>query len=89
MVCLEIVDLLPEENCPEIFAQEFDYVEVIGKTRTVARESFCKTLSNSIPERLKAKECRFPDLLVIRLLAIVRGELFRQPLRHRYQFYQE
>lgn len=48
MVCLEIVDLLPEENCPEIFAQEFDYVEVIGKTRTVAGESTRRMIQDPI-----------------------------------------
>ena len=38
MVCFEIVDLLSEYNSPEIFAEEFDYVEVVGEAWTVAGE---------------------------------------------------
>lgn len=39
MVCLKIVNLLSKENCPHVFAEKFYYVEIVGETGTVTRES--------------------------------------------------
>jgi hypothetical protein len=39
VICLEIVDLLLEEQCPEVFAEEFDDIEGCCGAWSVARES--------------------------------------------------
>jgi hypothetical protein len=39
MIGFEVVNLLLEEDGPEVFAEEFDDVEVIDEARTVAGES--------------------------------------------------
>jgi hypothetical protein len=39
MVSLEIIDLSLEENRPQVFAEEFDHVEVVDKAGMVPRES--------------------------------------------------
>lgn len=36
MVCLEIVNLFSEDNGPDVFADEFDRVEIVDETRTVS-----------------------------------------------------
>ncbi len=39
MVRLQVVNLLPENQRPEVFAQELDGVESVGEAWPVARES--------------------------------------------------
>ena len=39
MIGLEIVDLLLEEDGPEVLAEEFDHVEIVEKAGPVAGES--------------------------------------------------
>jgi len=39
MIRLEVVDLLPENDRPEVLAKEFDHVEGVGKAGPVAGES--------------------------------------------------
>ncbi len=39
MVCLEVIYLLSKNEHPEVFAEEFDYVECVCKAWPVARES--------------------------------------------------
>lgn len=38
MICLKIVNLFPKQNRPKIFANKFDHVQIIGKTRSISRE---------------------------------------------------
>lgn len=45
MIRLEIVNLLLEDNGPEIFAEEFYDVQIIGKARSVSREAEISTIS--------------------------------------------
>lgn len=39
VICFEVVDLFSEKDCPHVFAQKFDHVEVIGETGAVTGES--------------------------------------------------
>ncbi len=39
MVCFEVINLLSEEDGPEVFAEEFDDVQVVDEAGTVAGES--------------------------------------------------
>lgn len=38
MVRLEVIDLLPEYQCPQVLAQELDHVERVREPRPVFRE---------------------------------------------------
>lgn len=38
MIRLEVVNLLLEEDGPQVLAEEFDHVEVVGEAGTVTRE---------------------------------------------------
>lgn len=38
MVGLQVIDLLPEQNRPQVLAEEFDNVEIVGESRAVSRE---------------------------------------------------
>lgn len=44
MICLEVIDLLLEEDGPQIFAEEFDHVQIVKEARAVARESGQKSV---------------------------------------------
>jgi hypothetical protein len=39
VIRLEIIDLFLEDDGPEIFAKEFYYVKVVGKSRSVSRKT--------------------------------------------------
>ena len=39
MICLEIIDLLLENDGPKIFAEELDYVQVVGEAGPISREA--------------------------------------------------
>lgn len=39
VIRLEVIDLFLEDDGPEIFAEEFYYVKVIGKSRSVSRKT--------------------------------------------------
>ena len=48
MISLQIVDLLPKEQRPHIFAEEFDYIKRIHETRPVVRESMERKVAPSV-----------------------------------------
>jgi hypothetical protein len=52
VIRLEIIDLLLENNRPEIFAKEFDNVEIVGKARSVSREARQSMVSYAVSEML-------------------------------------
>ena len=39
MVCLQVIDLFPEQNDPQVLAKKLDHVETVKKSRTIAGES--------------------------------------------------
>ncbi len=39
MICLEIIDLFPENKHPEVFAEELDHVQRLREAWAIARES--------------------------------------------------
>ena len=39
VICPEIVDLFLEDDGPEIFAEEFYHVQIVGKSRSVSRKA--------------------------------------------------
>jgi hypothetical protein len=39
VICLEIIDLFFEDDGPEIFAEEFYHVQIVGKSRSVSRKA--------------------------------------------------
>lgn len=39
MVRLQIINLLPEQDGPQVFAKEFDHVEMVCEAWAVAREA--------------------------------------------------
>ena len=39
MICLQVINLLPENQRPQILAQEFDHVQCLCKSRSIPRES--------------------------------------------------
>jgi hypothetical protein len=39
VIRLEIIDLFLEDDGPEIFAEEFDHVQIVGKSRSVSRKA--------------------------------------------------
>lgn len=55
VIRLEIIDLLLENNRPEIFAKEFDNVEIVGKARSVSREARQSMVSYAVSEMLDRK----------------------------------
>jgi hypothetical protein len=64
MVGFEIVNLLLEEDGPEVFAEEFDDVQVVEEAGTVARESG-GVVSNVSPVSHCVTSCVFLSLLVM------------------------
>ncbi len=38
MICLEVINLLPENQGPDILAEKLNDIESIGKTRSIDRE---------------------------------------------------
>lgn len=40
VICFQIIDLFSKQYCPEVFAKELNYVEVICKARSISREPF-------------------------------------------------
>jgi hypothetical protein len=39
VICLEVIDLLLENDGPKIFAEELDYVQIVGEAWPVSREA--------------------------------------------------
>lgn len=36
VIRFEIIDLLPEDQSPQVLAQEFDHVQCVGESRSVS-----------------------------------------------------
>jgi hypothetical protein len=39
VVCLEVIDLFLENDGPKIFAEELDYVQIVGEAWPISREA--------------------------------------------------
>jgi hypothetical protein len=39
VICLEVIDLLLENDGPKIFAEELDYVQIVGEAGPISREA--------------------------------------------------
>jgi hypothetical protein len=39
VICLEVIDLFLENDGPKIFAEELDYVEIVGEAWPISREA--------------------------------------------------
>ena len=65
MICLEIVDLLLEEDGPEVFAEELDHVQIVDEAGPVAGESGKEKSRVSQASFLFAPTCALPHSSVV------------------------
>lgn len=75
VIGLEVVDLLLEDERPEILADKFYRVKGVVEARAVAGESLDQTQPNAIPQSFQSVEYRIP------LLVLVKPPRRRRPAR--------
>jgi hypothetical protein len=58
VICLEIIDLLLENDGPKIFTEELDYVQVVGEAGPISREAE----GAIVREMLLKRESQWPEM---------------------------
>ena len=77
MIRLQIINLFPKHNGPQVLANELYHVEGICHSDPIPRKAFHEPLANLVAQRVEAVKYRFA------LLIVVEGFIARRRRRRR------